>query len=159
MDNLYKGFNKIQELYNTFECQYDILQDHNTHRRVASNAFDNVLDWKKNIKQRLHDFPLVNKLQNKKTKVTIDTWESICDSMESIIKDGQMACKRRWFAAETFLDFLELPYLDPIHQELPPKLKLEEIERSFVASKDQILEKPNLLCKKSRDGLRHPIFR
>ena len=73
MSNMYRAFNKMHELYNTFEFQPDILWDHNTRRRVASKAFDNVLYWKKHIKDRPHDFPLMDKLQNKKTQVMIET--------------------------------------------------------------------------------------
>ena len=83
----------MQELYNMLECQYDILRDHNSCRLLAAKAFDNVLEWKNHIKDRPHDFPLMDKLHTKKTKVTIETWEIICDEVESIIKDGQVACK------------------------------------------------------------------
>ena len=83
----------MQELYNTFECQSDIPRDHYTRRRVASNAFENVLDWHKHIKDMPHDFIVMGKIHTKKTEVTIETWETICDGVESIIKDGQMACK------------------------------------------------------------------
>ena len=41
-------------------------------------------------------------------------------------------------AAETLLSFLELPSLDPIDQVLPPKLKLEEVEWNFAATKEKI---------------------
>ena len=65
MDGLYKIFNEMHELYNTFESQSDILQDHNTHKREGAKAFDNVLDWKKHVKDRSHDFPIMDKLQTK----------------------------------------------------------------------------------------------
>ena len=45
MTSLYIAFNEMQELYNTFERQSNTLQDHNTRKRVAAKAFDNVLDW------------------------------------------------------------------------------------------------------------------
>ena len=93
MASLSRGFNEMQELYNTFERKYDILQDHNTCRREASKASDNGLEFQKNIKDITHDFPLMDKLQTKKTDVTTETWKSICDAVESINKDGQMACK------------------------------------------------------------------
>ena len=109
----------MQELHNMFECQYNILHDHNTHRIEASKAFSNVLEWQKHIKDRPHDFPLMDKLQTKRTEVTIETWETICDGVESIIKYENMACKRRWFAAETLFGFLDMPFLDPIDQTLP----------------------------------------
>ena len=114
----------MQELYNTFESQSDILQDHNTHRRATSKAFNNVLDWKKHIKDRPHDFPFMDKLHTKKTKVTIETWERICDVVESIIKGGQEACRRRWMDAKTLLSFLDFPSLYVIDRVVAPYLKL-----------------------------------
>ena len=107
---------------------------------AATKVFDDILDWKKHIRDRPHDFPIMDKIWTKKTEVTIETWESICDAVESIIKDGQAACKRRWLAAETLLSFLDMPSLDLIDQALPPKLKLEEIEINFPTSKEQIQE-------------------
>ena len=126
----------MQELYNMFESQSHVLQNHNTRRRAATNA----LKQQKHIKDRPHDLPVMDKFQTKKTEVTIETWESIRDAVESLIKDGQVACKRRWLAAETLLSFLDMPSLDSIDQAFPPKLKLEEIERNFPTSKEQIQE-------------------
>ena len=104
----------------------------------TSKAFDNILDWKKHIRDIPHDFLVMDKLLTKKTEVTIETWESICDVVESIIKDGDVTWKCRWMAAETLLSFMELPSLDPIDQTLPPKLKLNEIEWNFTTAKQQI---------------------
>ena len=78
----------------------------------------------------------MDKIQANKTKVTIETWEGICDAVESIIKDGQVTCKRRWLAARVLLNFLYFPSLDLIDQAVPPKLKLEEMEQNFAASKE-----------------------
>ena len=44
MANLYVGFNEMQELYNSFKRQSNVLQDHHTCRRAASKAFNNILD-------------------------------------------------------------------------------------------------------------------
>ena len=49
-----------------------------------------------------------------------------------------MACRCMWLAAETLLSFMDLPSLDPIDQDLPPKLKLEEIEQNFAIAKEHI---------------------
>ena len=58
--------------------------------------------------------------------------------VESIIKDGHVACKRRWFASETLLGFLDLPLLDPIDEAMPLKLNLEQIESDFAKVKEKI---------------------
>ena len=78
----------MHELYNSFKWQYDVLQDHHTCRREATKDFNNVLDWKKHIRDRPHDLLVMDKIQTKKTKVMIETWERIYDVVESIIKGG-----------------------------------------------------------------------
>ena len=78
------------------------------------------------------------KLPAKKTKVTIGTWGSLNDAVGSIIQYGQEAYKRRWTPSEVLLGFLGFPMLEPIKQEPSPKLKLDEVERSFAATKEQI---------------------
>ena len=70
--------------------------------------------------------------------MSIETWDNVYDLVESIIKDGQVACKRRWFASKTFLSFLDLPLLDPIDEAMPPKLKLVQIESEFAKFKEKI---------------------
>ena len=49
-----------------------------------------------------------------------------------------MACKRRWFSSETLLGFLNFPFLDPIDEAMPPKIKLEQIESDFDKVKEKI---------------------
>ena len=81
---------------------------------VAAKDFDNVLDWRKHIRDRSHVFPVMDKIWNNKNEVTIDTCENICDAVESIIKGGKMSCIPRWLANETLLNFLDFPSLDSI---------------------------------------------
>ena len=109
MVNLFKIFNEIQELYNAFEHQYDVLHDHNRRKKEATRAYDNLIDWQKYIKDRPYDFPVLEKIKLKKIEVSIETWENVCDLVESIIKDGQVACKRIWFASENLLGYMDLP--------------------------------------------------
>ena len=47
---------------------------------------------------------------------------------------------RRWFSSETLLGYLDLPFLDPFDEVMPPKLKLEQIESDFAKVKEKILE-------------------
>ena len=64
----------MQDWYNSFEYQSDVLNDHNTWRREATKAYDNVLEWKKHIKDKLDDMPIFDNLKLKKTEVTIEVW-------------------------------------------------------------------------------------
>ena len=68
----------------------------------------------------------------------IETWERICDTVESIIKDGQEACKRMCSTLELLLEYMDLPALDPIDEATRPKLKLEQIRSDSVKVKEHI---------------------
>ena len=66
--------------------------------------------------------PILDNLQDKTTKVIIETWENIHDSVEAIIREGQLACERRWPTSKFLLGYLELHVLNPIAQAPSPKL-------------------------------------
>ena len=157
MVNLYKGFNEMQELYNSFEHQLEVLHEHHKKRQEATKAYDHVIEWKKYIKDRPKDLPILDKLKLKKIQVIIETWESICDLVESIIKDGQDAYKRRWFASEILLVYLDLPILDPIDEATPPKLKLEQIQSDSAKTKEQILELTQLTVEEIKHWVETPL--
>ena len=80
------------------------------------------------ISDRPHDMPILDNLQDKMTKVTIETWNNICDSMEAIITEGQTACERRWITSKVFLGYLDLPLIDSIAHAPSQKLHLEQVE-------------------------------
>ena len=91
MVNLYKGFNEMQELYNSFEHQLEVLHEHHKRIQEATKAYDHIIEWQNYIKDRSEDLPILDKLKLKKIELIIETWESICDLVESIIKDGKVA--------------------------------------------------------------------
>ena len=80
----------------------------------------------------------------KKTEVTIETWEGICDSLETLIKEGQMACEKRWSNVEALLTYLDFSILDPISQAPSPKLQLEQVERYFDDD-NELIQQINIL--------------
>ena len=47
---------------------------------------------------------------------------NIFDVVESIIKDGQVAYKRKWFASKNLLGFMDPPLLHLIDESLPSNL-------------------------------------
>ena len=110
------------ELYNPFEQQSDIIHDHNTRINEATRDFDNLVDWKKFMKDITEDLAVFDKLKLKRIQVLIETGENICDLVECIIKDGHVACKRKLFSLVKWFGFLDLRLLDPIDEAFPPKL-------------------------------------
>ena len=127
----------MQELYKSFQSQSDVLQEHHTRRTAVAKALENVLGCKTHIRDKPQDMPIMDNLRAKKTEVTIETWEGIYYTVDSIIHEGQATCKRRQRASDGLLGFLKLPMLAPINQAVSPKLKLEKIEQTFTAVKEQ----------------------
>ena len=64
--------------------------------RITSTDLEQVTGWKKHIKERPHGFLILDKLQVKTTTVSIETWEGMCDSVETLINGGKIACEQRW---------------------------------------------------------------
>ena len=157
MINLFKGFNEMQELYNAFEHQPSLLHDHNKRRKEATRAYDNIIHWEKYIKDKPDDLPISDTFKLKKIEVSVETWENVCDLVESIIKDGQVACKKRWFASKTLLCYLDLPLLDLIDEVMPLKFKLEQIEHDFPKVKEQILEITQLSMDEIKQWIETPL--
>ena len=138
MVGFFEGLNEIQETYNAFENQYDLLYDHNQRRKEESKAYDNLVDWKRYMKERPEYVPILDKIKLRRIKISLESWETVCELVDSTIQDGQVAYKRRWFASENLLIFLELPLMDPIEDDMPLKLKLKQFERGFLKAKEQI---------------------
>ena len=90
------------------------------------------------ISDRPDDMSILDNLQAKTTEVIIETWKNICDLVQAMIREGNLACERRWLAYKVFLSYLDLLVLDPIAQAPSPKLQLEQVEWHFDAAKEQI---------------------
>ena len=99
MVDLFKGLSEMQETYNSFERQSDLLYDHNQKRNEETRAYDTLVDWHKYIRDRSHDLPVLDKIKLKRFKISLETWENVCELVESIIQDGNVACKKRWFTS------------------------------------------------------------
>ena len=83
MIDLYTCFDEMKGLYGNFTKHSETLEDHHDHMRAASTNLVEVIGWKKNNKEKPHGLPILEKLQDKKTNVSIETWEGICDSVET----------------------------------------------------------------------------
>ena len=79
---------------------------------------------------------VLEKIKLRRNKVYLEPWENVCESIESTIQYGQVTCKKRWFASENLLSFLDLPLMDSIEDVMPSKLKLEQIDRDFSKTKE-----------------------
>ena len=90
------------------------------------------------VSDRLDDMPILDNMQAKTTKVIIETWENICDSVQAMIIEGQSACEHSWSSSKVLLGYFDLHVLDPIAKVLSPKLQQEQVERHFNSAKEQI---------------------
>ena len=74
----------------------------------------------------------------KTTEVAIQTWEGVCDSVEDLIKLGQMICEQRWSDSKNLLTYLIFLVLDLINEAPSHQLQLEEVQKEFDDSKELI---------------------
>ena len=66
MVNLYKGFNDMEELYNSFEHHSEVLNENHKRRHEETKSYYHILEWKKYIKDTPEDLPILDKLKLKK---------------------------------------------------------------------------------------------
>ena len=85
----------MQGLYDKFSKHFETVEDHQDRIKKASTALEQVTSWKKYIKEIPNGLLILNKLQPKTTEVAIQTWEGVCDSVEDLIKLGQMICEQK----------------------------------------------------------------
>ena len=52
---------------------------------------------------------------------------------------------------------MDLPLLDPIHEAMPPKLKLEQIERDSSKEKEKILDITQLTVEEIKHWIETPL--
>ena len=62
------------------------LGHENKIRQEATKSYDSIIYWHKYTKETPEDLPILDKLKLKKIEEIIETWEDICDHMESTIK-------------------------------------------------------------------------
>ena len=72
MVSLFEGFNEMRETYYAFECHSDLLYDHNGRSNEETRDYDTLVDWKKYIKDRPDDLPVLDKGKQKRIQVSID---------------------------------------------------------------------------------------
>ena len=127
MVGLFEGLNEMKETNNSFEWQSNLIYDHNQRRKEATKAYDNLVDWKRYIKERPEDVTILDKIKLRRIKISLEYWENVCESLYSTIQDGKVSYNKRWFSSENVLSFLYLPLMDPIEYVIPLKVKLEQI--------------------------------
>ena len=87
---------------------------------------------------------ILDKIKLRRINIFLESWENVCELVESTIHDGNIACEKRWFTSENLLSFLDFPPMDPTEDALSPKIKLEQVEREFLKTKEQIEKINNL---------------
>jgi len=146
----------MQWLYENFNKHFEIVEDHQDHIKKASAALEKVTSWKKYIKERPNGLLILNKLQLKTTEVAIQTWEGVCDSVEGLIKSGQMVCEQRWSDSKNLLTYLSFPVLDLINEAPSHQLHLEEVQKEFDDSKELIQQISQLTVQEIEKWMKSP---
>ena len=146
----------MQGLYDKFSKHFETVEDHHDWIRKAFAALEQVTSWKKHIKERTNDLPILDNLQLKTTEVSIHTWEGICDSVEGLTSSGQMVCEQRWSDSKNLLTYLIFPVLDLINETPSHQLHLEQVEKEFDDSKELIQQISQLTVQQIEKLMKYP---
>jgi hypothetical protein len=95
LDELFSSLNNIQETYNVFEKLSVILEQQIKKRQQASKAIDDIVDWKRHIKDKLEDIPVLDSFKFKRIRTSLDAWQNVCEIVEETIKKAHEICGRR----------------------------------------------------------------
>ena len=82
--------------------------------------------------------PILDKIKLRRIKISLESWENVCESIESTIQDGQKTYRKRCFAPENLLSLLKFPIMDSIENSMPPKSMIEQVEGGYLKSKERI---------------------
>ena len=154
--DLYTSFDEMEALYDKFSKHFETIEDHHDRIKKAFAALEKVTSWQKYIKERLDGLPILNKLQLKTTEVAIHTWEGVCDSVEDLIKSGQMICEQRRSNSKNLLTYLSFPILDLINEAPSHQLHLEQVEKWFDDSKELIQQISQLMTQEIEKQIEVP---
>ena len=80
------------------------LEDQVEKREQDSKAYDDVVDWKRYMKDRPEIITILSSFQLKKVKTILRAWEDMNETIGEAIKKAQAICGRRWYAADNLMD-------------------------------------------------------
>ena len=91
-----------------------VLEDHVEKREKASKAYDEIVDWKRYMKDKPENIIILSSLQLKNVRTVLRSWLDLNEMVEDTIKKAQTMCGRRWYAIGSIMEALLFPTVNLI---------------------------------------------
>ena len=128
LTELFQTLNDIFETHISFRNMSFILEDQVAKREQASKAYDDILDWKRYMKDKPENIIILSSFQLKKVRTVLHAWLDLNEMVEDTIKKAQVVCGRRWYVVDGIMETLYFPTVDLIENVCPPRLMIEQVE-------------------------------
>ena len=125
---LFKILDDIFETHMVFDNMSIVLEDSVEKRQQASKAYDEVVDWKRYMKDKPDNVTLLTNFQFKRTRTILRAWEDLDETLAEAIKKALAICSKRWYAIDNIMDELSFPAMVLIEKSCPPGLMIEQME-------------------------------
>ena len=122
---LFHTLNDIYETHIAFGQMVVVLEDRVEKREKASKDYDDILDWKRYMKDKPKNIIILSSFQLNKFRTVLRSWLYINETVEETIKKAQAMCGRRWYVVGSIMETLLFPTIDLIENACPPKLMIE----------------------------------
>ena len=99
-------------------------------------ALYDVMDWQNIIEDKPENVAVLHKMKIRRIKFSLESWENVCEIVESMIQERKRVYRKKWFASGALLSFLGFPVMDHIESALPLKIFIEQVEREHFKSKE-----------------------
>ena len=126
-------------------------------REQASKAYDDILDWKRYMKDRLENITILSSFQLNKVIIVLHAWLDLNEMIDDTIKKAQAICGRIWYVVDNIMEILHFPNADLIENACPPKLMIEQVERQCDENKDNIQELDHYSIEDVDQSIRKPL--
>ena len=114
-----------------------VLEDLVEKSQQASKAYDEVIDWKRYMKDKIDNITILTNFQFKKIRTILRAWEDLDEMVIEAIKKAQAICSRRWYAIDNLMDELSFPAMVLVDKPCPVGLMIEQVEQR----RDEVEEK------------------
>lgn len=98
-------------------------------RKVAQNAFDQLVDWQKQYKEVPESIPRLDQREKGKAQVLLDSWKRVCDEINDDITISTKACYKLWNSADDILEEFGMPVMEELSQAVPSKLRVADVDQ------------------------------
>ena len=115
-----------------------VLEDHVEKREKDLKAYDDIVDWKRYMKDKPENIIILSNFQLKKVRVVLRAWLDINEMVDETIKKAQAVCGRRWYVVDSIMEALLFPTVNLIENAYPPKLMIEQVEHRRDEAREKI---------------------